>query len=185
MQEFTKIRTLYKLKSVYRYNSQENRKESVAEHTWSALMLADYILSKFSMKIDRLKVYELLMYHDIVEIETGDIPIHHEEKRKSKVENERKALKILKQKLPNEIAQKLEKLHEEFEESSAPEAKFARAIDKLDATIHELDYKDDWKGWDEAMLRKYHEKHMKEFPETQNIFEELVKLVKKKKYFQR
>ena len=29
-------------------------------------MLADYFLSKISIKIDRLKVYELLMFHDVV-----------------------------------------------------------------------------------------------------------------------
>ena len=181
--DLSKFRTLYKLKSVYRFNSQENRKESTAEHTWSTLMLADYILTIAKLKLDRLKVYELIMYHDIVEIEAGDIPIHHEEKRKNKTENERKALKTLKSKLPEEVAKKLEKFHKEFEESITPEAKFARAIDKLDATIHEMDYKDDWKGWNEAMLRRYNEKYMKEFSITEKIFEEIVVLVKKKEYF--
>src|SRR3989344_1132663 len=183
MDDLLKIRTIYKLKSVYRFNSQENRKESSAEHSWSAAMLADYILTKTNLKINRLKVYELLLYHDVVEIEAGDIPIHHEDKRKNKKENEAKAVKILRPQLPKEVAIKLEKLYNEFEENKTPESKFAHAIDTLDATIHELDYKKDWKGWNESMLRKYNEQYVSAFPETKEFFEELVKFVKKNSYF--
>lgn len=72
MDELQRIRKLYKLKSVYRDSSVGNRKESSAEHSWSCLMLADYFIEKMNLKIDRIKVYELLMYHDLVEIEAGD-----------------------------------------------------------------------------------------------------------------
>jgi len=146
-------------------------------------MLADYMLTKSKMPMDRVKVYELLLYHDIVEIEAGDIPIHHEEKRIHKQENERKAILKLSEQLPKEVADKLASLFDEFEAQQTPEAKFARAIDKLDATIHELDYKEDWKGWNEEMLRKYHEYAMSAFPETKELFEEIVAYAKKNGYF--
>ena len=185
MQNIQKFRRLYALKEVYRHCSVGNRKESVAEHTWSALMLADYILTKSKIAIDRVKVYELLLYHDIVEIEAGDIPIHHEEKRIHKQENERKAIVKLNKQLPKEVADKLAFLFEEFEAQQTPEAKFARAIDKLDATIHELDYKEDWKGWNEKMLRKYHDHAVSVFPETKKLFEKIVAYVKKNDYFRK
>src|SRR3989338_3585163 len=135
MNQINKMRKLYKLKEVYRYNSVQKRKESSAEHTWSALMLADYCLTRTKNNLNRLKVYELLMYHDIVEIETGDIPIHHEEKRNNKKQEEMKAANKLAQELPEEVGKKLQSLFTEFEENKTPEAKFARAIDKLDALI--------------------------------------------------
>ncbi len=183
MKDITKLRKLYKLKEVYRHNSVQNRKESSAEHTWSALMLADYLLTRTKLKLDRLKVYELLMYHDIVEIETGDVPIHHEEKRNNKKHEEMKAAIKLAKELPEEIGKKLLTLFTEFEENKTMEAKFAHAIDKLDALIHELDYKKDWQGWTEVMVHKYHGEALKEFPKLHALFLELIGMVKKEKYF--
>ena len=183
MHDILRFRKLYELKKIYRHNSVEGRKESVAEHVWSALMLADYILTTSHLTLNRLRIYELLMYHDIVEIEAGDIPIHHEERRKNKQENEKKALAKLMKDLPKEIAEKLSILFDEFEQQKSPEAQFARAIDKLDATLHELDYKKDWEGWNEEMLRKYNEKATSAFPQTKALFEQLVSYAKKNNYF--
>lgn len=146
-------------------------------------MLADHLLTQTKQKLDRLKVYELLMYHDVVEIETGDIPIHHEEKRNNKKQEEMAAANKLSEELPKEIGKKLKALFTEFEENTTPESKFARAIDKLDALIHELDYKKDWKGWNEAMVRKYHSEALKAFPELYAVFEEILEFLKKEEYF--
>jgi putative hydrolase of HD superfamily len=73
-QEIIRLSIINKLKSVYRLNSVDKRKESSAEHSWSCIVLADYILNKYKIDVDRLKVYELLMYHDLSEIHTGDFP---------------------------------------------------------------------------------------------------------------
>jgi len=40
--------------------------------------------------LDRLLVYDLLLYHDDVEIETDDTCISNREKRKNKEQNEKK-----------------------------------------------------------------------------------------------
>lgn len=181
--DITKLRKLYKLKNIYRANSVGNRKESSAEHTWSALMLADYFIDKIYVKIDRLKVFELLMYHDVVEIEAGDIPIHHVEKRKNKKINELKALEKLKKELPTKTGKKLSDLFIEFEESDSVEAKFAKIIDAFDAIIHELDYKEDWKCWTEEMVRGHHEERFKHFPELRKTFEDMIEYLNKNGYF--
>ncbi|WP_457619098.1 HD domain-containing protein, partial [Lutibacter sp.] len=140
MDDINKFRIFNKLKTVYRFNSVENRKESSAEHSWSCLILADFFLSKFNFNLDRLKVYELLMYHDVVEIEAGDTPLHPEVKRLSKSEKEKKAMELLHKDLPTPLNEKFVKLFTEFEEQKTLESKFAKAIDALDAVIHELDY---------------------------------------------
>ncbi len=180
-----KIRTFYQLKTIERANSVGKRKESPAEHSWSCLILADYFLSIMKDKtLNRLKVYELLMYHDVVEIEAGDINILEDHKRKDKKEKEIQAAKILQKQLPKALSQKFIDLFNEYEEGKTTEAKFARAIDALDAEIHELDYKDDWKGWTEEFLRKKKEHLFIDFPELKALFEESVAFCRKEGYFE-
>lgn len=183
MEEIIKLRKLYGLKRVYRANSVENRKESSAEHSWSCLILADYFLNITDIKLNRLKVYELLMYHDVVEIESGDTPMHKSKERENQSEREQKALNKLKNEIPKELKTKFVNLFNEFEENKTKEAKFAWAIDKLDAEIHELDYKEDWKGWTEKFLRHEKERYFKEFPKLKQAFEKIVIYASENGYF--
>lgn len=184
MNSINKLRKIYHLKHVDRANSVLERKESSAEHSWSCLILADYFLSQMKDEnIDRLKVYELLMYHDVVEIEAGDVAIHHEKERENKREEEEKAFQILKKDFPLALKDKFEQLFNEFENQETKEAKFAKAIDNFDALVHELDYKEDWKGWTEEMVRKYHGKAIDVVPELKELFEKLIDYCKDKGYF--
>ena len=184
MDELTRIRKFYELKNVERACSVSGRKESSAEHSWSCLMLADYFLSTMPLaKIDRLRVYELLMYHDLVEIEAGDVCISKEELRKQKKEREMKALHSLKNKIPPVLKKKFVDLFLEFEKCETIESKFAKAIDALDAEIHELDYKEDWKGWTEEFLRRKKEPLFEEFPLLRALFEDCIAFCKKNGYF--
>ena len=181
--EIDKFRTYYRLKQVYRYCKVEERKESSAEHTWSCLMLADFFMSIMNTKLDKIKVYEMLMYHDIVEIEAGDAVLHPDNNNHAQQENEFEAMRVLKQKIPEVQAEKFEALFKEFEERKTPEARFAKAIDKLDAHLHELDYKEDWKGWTEEFLRKNKQKYYEEFPEIMEAFEYATKYSRERGYF--
>ena len=119
MNELEKLYEFYKLKTIKRETEIENnnrRKESSAEHSWSCLILADYFLEQMSkLKLNKLKIYELLIYHDIVEIETGDTGLHKKEERKSKKEIEKKGAKILSKRLPNILSKRFLKLFNEYE----------------------------------------------------------------------
>ncbi|MBR9682945.1 HD domain-containing protein [Candidatus Woesearchaeota archaeon] len=184
MENLNKLRRFYHLKHVERATSVLNRKESSAEHSWSTLILADYFLSIMKdKKIDRLKVYELLMYHDVVEIEAGDVPIHHEEERKNKKAIEKEAMKKLKEEFPEAMKEKVWDLFVEFEERETKEAKFAKAIDRIDSLIHELDYKKDWKGWTEEMVERFHGPDIKEVPLLEEAFNKLLKHCNQEGYF--
>jgi putative hydrolases of HD superfamily len=182
MKELMKIRRLYKLKEIKRKAFVGKRHESPAEHSWSCLILADCLIEKTKINVDRLKVYELLMYHDVVEIETGDIPIHHEHLRKGKEANEMQAAHKIMGLLPKNTGDKFLALFKEFEEQKTVEARFAKAIDAFDAIIHELDYKKDWKGWTEEMIKRYHGERISHFPELKDLFEEIIVFIKKEQY---
>ena len=169
--DIQKLRIINKLKTTYRFSTVENRKESTAEHTWSAMIWADFFLTNTNTKLDRVKVYELLMYHDVAEIYAGDTPLHPEIKQTNKKEKELNAAQQLQKELPTPINNKFFSLFQEFEERKTPEAKFAKAIDALDAEIHELDYKEDWKGWTKEFLIEKKSHLFEEFPELKKILD--------------
>jgi len=183
MDEINKFRIFNRLKTVYRYNTVEGRKESSAEHSWSCLILADFFLSKFDMKLDRLKVYELLMYHDVVEIEAGDSPLHPELERLDKKEKEQEASEYFHRELPFPLNDKFFGLFHEFEEQKTLESRFAMAIGALDAEIHELDYKQDWNGWTEKFLVEKKSHLFNDFPEMKKVFYDLLKYLIENGYF--
>jgi putative hydrolases of HD superfamily len=196
LKSINKFRKIYGLKSVYRLNSVDTRHESAAEHTWSSLILADWILNEMSNKsegskssvepksdIDRLKVYELLMYHDLVEIHAGDTPINAEDKIATQKEREHTAFEKLITELPDSMTEKYKSLYEEFEQRKTKEAKFAKAIEEMDSSLHELDYKKDWKGWTEKFMREKKTKYYTEFPIIMEIFEEFLKYCNENGFF--
>lgn len=204
MDQIHKLRKLYRLKNIERANTVLSRKESSAEHSWSCLLLADYFLSQVKnsqikedkdksnrdqgesnnkdKNLDRLKIYELLLYHDLIEIEAGDIPIHHVEERKHKQEKELKAFASMKEQFPEVLKEKFSRLFQEFEEQKTPEAKFARAVDRIDALIHELDYKKDWKGWNEAKVRQFYQEEIKDVPMIKAAFEQILSYAREQGY---
>ena len=183
MEEIQKFKILNRLKSVYRANSVGDRKESAAEHTWSALMLADYYSMRISQQLDMLRVYELLMYHDIVEIVAGDTPLDPNSEDEDKSTKELNAARILRDQLPESLQSKYWERFTEFEAAQTIEAQFAGAIDTLDAVIHELDYKEDWAGWSREFLVSKKEKHFKPFPELFEEFHQIVDFLVDNGYF--
>jgi 5'-deoxynucleotidase YfbR-like HD superfamily hydrolase len=123
------------------------------------------------------------MFHDVVEIESGDMPLHPNNNFSNKKEIELKAAENLKHKLPKSQGEKFFDLFSEFEENKTDESKFANAIDKFDAVIHEIDYKSDWKGWSKKFLLDKKEKFFLDFPEIKEDFHKVLDYVETKGYF--
>ncbi len=145
--------------------------------------MADFVLNRFDFNVDRLEVYELLMYHDVVEIEAGDTPLSPNRSSSDKVERERRVVEILKNKLPSPLNEKFANLFNEFDEQRTAEAKLAKAIDALDSIIHEMDYKEDWKGWTKEFLVDKKLKYFEEFPQLKEIFYEILEFLESNGYF--
>ena len=66
------------LKSVYRASRivSNDRRENSAEHSWHLTLFARILAEHANKPVDVERVIFMLMVHDIVEIDAGDVPIH-------------------------------------------------------------------------------------------------------------
>lgn len=172
MDDINRIRHLLRLKEVNRAGEVGGRKESSAEHSWSAMMLAQFFLNTISERLDEPRVLKLLLYHDLVEIEAGDTVVTDESASLDKPERERAAFALLQERIPSELAEEYRSCFEEYEACISREAKFSQAIDKLEPMIHCLDCAELWKryGFNERFLREKKERFMEPFPEIHRFF---------------
>ena len=75
----------------------------------------------------------MLLIHDIVEIDAGDVYAYDVEGNAGKAEREQAAADRLFGLLPEDQAEEIRALWDEFEERETPEARFANALEPLPA----------------------------------------------------
>ena len=128
------ILAMNKLKQVFRYTiTSPDRKESTAEHSWSASMITLILMSELKkefVNIDELKIIKLALIHDVVEIYAGDVLVYDVEARKEQEKIEAEALEKLMNIHP-EFGLQLHDLWYEFENIETIEAKIAKASDAI------------------------------------------------------
>ncbi|MBC3789288.1 HD domain-containing protein [Spirosoma utsteinense] len=131
------IKEVDKLKYILRktklFNSDRN--ENDAEHSWHLALMALVLAGHANVEVDLLKVIKMLLIHDIVEIDAGDTFIYDNQKSHTNTEEERKAAQRIFGLLPDQQATELIAIWEEFEEQQTDEAKFARAMDRLEPLL--------------------------------------------------
>ena len=143
-----------KLKFINRqtYLSDGKRKENDGEHSWHLALMA-VLLSEYSNEeIDLVKVITMVLIHDIVEIDAGDTYAYDAVGNQSKREREVKAADRIFNILPEDQAEKLRRLCEEFEAYETPEAKFAHVCDNVQPLM--LNDATDGLAWREHEVKK-------------------------------
>ncbi|MGH1493023.1 MAG: HD domain-containing protein [Acidimicrobiales bacterium] len=122
-----------KLKAILRRSLivDGSRFENTAEHSWHLAMLAMVLAPYAEDDVDITRATEILLVHDLVEIDAGDTYIYDEVGRESKEANERAAAERIFNLLPSSQAAHIAELWDEYEERATPTAKFAYAIDRL------------------------------------------------------
>ena len=111
----------------------DGRQESVAEHSWLMSVAAVLLSPHLEHPVDLGHTLKLIALHDIAEAITGDIPSFETSARKvSKAQDEAQAMAAISAMLPPASAALLLSLWQEYEDAVTPEAKFARALDKLE-----------------------------------------------------
>ncbi len=129
------IRRSERLKNTLRSGyTSTGRNESVAEHTWRLCLMA-MVLEKYFPKADIARVLKICIVHDLGEAINGDIPAPLQQEELNKAANERNDFLQLVDSLPVEIQHELIGLWDEYEHASSPEAKAAKALDKLETII--------------------------------------------------
>jgi putative hydrolases of HD superfamily len=116
----------------------DGRQESVAEHTWRMALMAVLLEPYLDEEVDTARMLKMILVHDLVEIEAGDIPAFQlmtEEARALKQQKELQAIENLRDKLGNGIGQHIFELWHEFEAKTTYEAKVANALDKLEVRL--------------------------------------------------
>lgn len=131
------IKEIDKLKYIQRKTKLLNsdRYENDAEHSWHLALMAMILFEHADESVDILKVIKMVLIHDIVEIDTGDTFIYDTQKAHSNTEEERLAAHRIFGLLPGYQAEELIAIWEEFEAGETQDAKFARAMDRLEPLL--------------------------------------------------
>jgi putative hydrolases of HD superfamily len=122
------------------------RQESVAEHTWQMALMAILIYRHLEHEINLEKALKMIVIHDIVEAETGDIPFFETGVRKTaKSSLEHAAIENIRNNLDDETGSEVYNLWQEFESLETEEARFVKALDNLEVQIqHNFADLDTW-----------------------------------------
>jgi putative hydrolases of HD superfamily len=113
--------------------TSKGRRESVAEHTWRTSLMAILFFPYLSLQVDLLKALKMIIVHDIVEARAGDVPVFEVNAEIKK--KEALAICEIRQMLNNSTGDEIYELWQEFEMGCTNEAKFAKALDKIEANL--------------------------------------------------
>ncbi len=109
--------------------------ESVAEHTWRLCLMALVLHPSFP-GVDFARLVKICIVHDLGEAIGGDVPAPEQARRGgSKAEDERRDLVHLLAPLPAPLRDEITALWDEYEAAATPEAKLAKALDKLETIL--------------------------------------------------
>lgn len=129
-----------KLKTILRHSWTSNldRQESTADHSWRMAIMAVVLHPYLDIPVDLNKSLQMVLVHDLAEAVVGDVPtflkkaegveeeIHH---------TEHLAMKRICSKLPHIVGEHMLKLWEEYNHGVTSEAKFTKALDKLEVVL--------------------------------------------------
>lgn len=127
-----------KLKRVLRktFLLDASRQENDAEHSWELALMAIVLAEHADENLDTLRALKMILIHDIVEIDAGDTFIYDEAALMDQEARERIAADRIFGLLPDEQATDFRNLWDEFEARQSAEARFARAMDRLQPLLH-------------------------------------------------
>ena len=131
---------LDKAKSIFRqsYVTDGSRKENDGEHMWHLALFVLVLAEHADEPIDVAKVLQMVLVHDIVEIDAGDTYIYDEVAKATQAARESAAADRLYGLLPPDQGARLRAVWEEFEARETAESRFAAAVDRLQPLLLNL-----------------------------------------------
>jgi len=126
-----------KLKTILRASplAAADRRENDAEHSWHLALMVLLLAEYADEPIDVGHAIKLVIIHDMVEIYAGDSPVFDPAAIVDQVEREIAAAERLFTMLPPDQAGEIRALWDEFEAAQTPEARFCKAMDRLEPML--------------------------------------------------
>ena len=116
-----------------------DRPENSAEHSWHLAVMALVLAEHAPPGVDLSRVAGMVLIHDLVEIDAGDLFLYADQHLQEQQEiAERAAAERIFALLPSTQGSVLRDLWEEFMARQSPEAKFARALDRLQPMLENV-----------------------------------------------
>ncbi len=176
------------LKNTYRYGDIEVlNNESTADHSWRLALMVIIFAKELDLKINIEHALKLAIVHDIAESVTGDIPANKTMKnsllKSEKRKDEIKVIDRFKKLLPGIHGDEIHKLWHDYEYAETEEAKFVKALDKIEGYINwvESGFKYLVKADDHHLIAIYADEAVKNFPKLVPILK-ILKLKLKKEF---
>lgn len=122
-----------RLKSITRATrlASGDRFENSAEHSWHVALFAMTLADQAPEGCDIGRVIQMLLLHDLVEIDAGDAPVFGDHDTSAIETQELAAADRIFGLLPVEQARQFRAIWDEFEANSSPEAQFAKSLDRF------------------------------------------------------
>lgn len=122
-----------RLKTILRASplAAAERRENDAEHSWHLALMVMLLAEYADEPIDVGHAMRLVVIHDLVEIYAGDSPVFDPAAVVGQQEREEAAADRLFTLLPADQAAEVRALWDEFEAARTPEARFCKAMDRL------------------------------------------------------
>lgn len=164
------LRSAERLKDTLRsaYTAQ-GRTESVADHSWRLALLAIAFADQFP-DVDLLRLIKICILHDLGEAIDGDIPAPLQDTSAPKGEKERNDFLNVVAPLPGDVKSEFVALWDEYENAASPEAKVAKALDKIE-TILQHNQGENPEHFDYAFNLEYGKAHTDSVPLAAKIRE--------------
>jgi len=126
-----------RLKTILRASplAAADRRENDAEHSWHLALMVLLLAEYADEPIDVGHAIKLVIIHDMVEIYAGDSPVFDAAAVVDQVEREIAAAERLFAMLPPDQAGEIRALWDEFEAAQTPEARFCKAMDRLEPML--------------------------------------------------
>ncbi|WP_269533110.1 HD family hydrolase [Chitinimonas sp. BJYL2] len=144
---------LDKLKAVLRRTRPVGmtRYENSAEHSWQVALMAMLLAEHAEPAVEVNRVVQILLVHDIVEIDADDTFLYDESAAADKADKEVAAAERLFGMLPAPQRDAFMALWREYEDRDTPEGRFAYACDRMMPMLQNL--ANEGIGWRENAVR--------------------------------
>ncbi len=142
--QFAFLNEADRLKSVMRATTlvDGSRPENSGEHSWHLALYALVLADQAAPGVDINRVIRMLLIHDLVEIDVGDVPIHSQNGQahasEATMAAEARAADRIFGLLPPDLGRDLRALWEEFEAATTPDALFAKSLDRVQPVMANL-----------------------------------------------